>query len=109
MIKSDIYPVVFKKMRDHEGEEYFIVRPIDVDAVTQGYGWDDALYMARDLLCNMKLFDEEQGNTFPRPSKSVTKLLQRNESLVWVKLDFDRWKEEVAILRPEDVLNEVVD
>ena len=103
MIKSDIYPCIFKKMRDHEGEEYFIIHPIDLDSVTQGYGWDDALYMARDLLCNLKMAYEDHGEVFPSPSKSIKRLLQRNESLVWVKLDFDRWLQEAKPLNPDDV------
>lgn len=102
MIKSDIYPVIFKKLRDHNGEDYFVIKPVDVDAVSQGYGWDDALYMARDLLCNLKMTYEEHGDSFPSPSKSVKRLLQRNESLVWVKLDYEKWLDEVEELNPEE-------
>lgn len=59
-----VYPVIFTKTGD-EKDTYLVYIP-DLDGMTEGYGINDAIYMARDYI-GCSLYDKEDS-AFPKAS-----------------------------------------
>ena len=62
-----LYPVIFTAKND-EKDTYLVEIP-DIKGLTEGYGLEDAMYMAEDYI-NLYVMDaEDDGNGIPTPSK----------------------------------------
>jgi predicted RNase H-like HicB family nuclease len=60
------YPVIFTETNDNK--ETVLIEVPDIEAMSEGFGMDDAIFMAKDLiyetLCDMR----DDGEEFPEPS-----------------------------------------
>lgn len=61
------YPVIFTETNDNK-ETVLIEVPDIENAVSEGFGMRDAIFMAKDLICEMVQDMIEMGDEIPEPS-----------------------------------------
>lgn len=62
------YPVIFTETNDNK-ETVLVQIPDIEEGVTEGYGMEDAIFMAKDLLRELLLEYRADGQDFPEPSE----------------------------------------
>jgi predicted RNase H-like HicB family nuclease len=82
-----VYPVILQK-----GDQYILVRVPDLDLVTQGKDWVDALAMARDVICLTAVELQDDGQIVPVPSSIESFESELHEIVTLVDVDFDEYR-----------------
>lgn len=94
MAEKFIYPVIFEKA---DGGYYAHI--IDFQNVTQGDDFEDAIFMAKDCICNLIRTYRDLHLPVPEPSQQEP-WTRRNKRLVMVEVDYDKWLKEAEPLKP---------
>lgn len=82
-----VYPVVFHKTEDKI--PYFVEIP-DLNAMTQGTSLENAITMAREIICITAIEIEKRGDTLPKPSDlSELKNREINKDDIFTLIDAD--------------------
>ena len=94
MAEKFTYPVIFEKA---DGVYYADI--IDFQNVTQGDDFEDAIFMAKDCICNLIYSYRDLHLPIPEPSQQEP-WTRRNKKLVLVEVDYDKWLEESVPQEP---------
>ncbi len=91
---KNIYPAIIK----HDGEYYLAYIP-DIDRMTEGFSFYDAMIMARDLLGTYSLdlpvpdpSTPEQALEITKSKKDTDDFVLSDGTLVFIDIDFDKYK-----------------
>lgn len=84
--KRVAYPVLIKK-----GSEMYLARIPDLDRMTQGYDFADAMDMARDCIGLWAVQLQSEGKEMPKEN-TVPYTVEDDEVLTYVDIDFEEYK-----------------
>ncbi|MDR0196850.1 MAG: type II toxin-antitoxin system HicB family antitoxin [Oscillospiraceae bacterium] len=87
-----VYPVVITPPK--KGDKFFLVYVPDIDRMTQGETFAEALEMAQDLICVHAVSLQDSGQQIPAPSM-VEPTREDDELVSWVAVDFDAYRRSV--------------
>ena len=52
----------------HDNKDTYLIEVPDLEILTEGYGIEDAIYMARDAIGMNGIYREDEGNDIPEPT-----------------------------------------
>ncbi len=84
---KEVYPVILKR-----GDQFILVKVPDLDLVTQGKDWADALAMARDVICLTAVELQDDGQPVPAPSPIENYTSTSQEIMTLVDVDVDAYR-----------------
>jgi predicted RNase H-like HicB family nuclease len=79
-----VYPVILTPVEDGA----YVVHVPTFDIGTQGYDMAEAIFMARDAIGLMGITMEDKGLAIPEPKEMDNKLLEPNDIVTYVDVDF---------------------
>jgi predicted RNase H-like HicB family nuclease len=97
---KNVYPVIFTQTNDEKNT--VLISVPDLDIMSEGYGINDAIEMARDVIGATGLTLEDMGKDIPEPSKmgvidaSASEFANCGESFIsLVDIDFTDYRRKV--------------
>lgn len=81
-----VYPVIFTPTNSG-----YVVTVPDLDINTQGKGFAEAIYMARDAIGLWGITTQDDGRPIPEPSTTEPPH-EAGEIVSWVDIDFDKYR-----------------
>ncbi|MDR1642030.1 MAG: type II toxin-antitoxin system HicB family antitoxin [Clostridiales bacterium] len=94
MAKPDsrrVYPVVITPPAE---DGFYLAYVPDIDRMTQGETFAEALDMAEDLISIHAISQQDLGNDIPEPSKTEPPH-ESSEVVTWIKVDFDAYRRSI--------------